>query len=197
MEILTGAGLAASSGLNAYIPLLVLGLLDRFTNVVTLPSGFAWLSNGWVLGILGVLLVLEVVADKIPAVDSVNDWVQTVVRPTSGGIVFGAGSASQTATVTDPASFFTSQQWVPIVVGVVTALAVHVVKATARPVANAASVGTAAPVLSTAEDASAVALSVAAVLIPVLVLVVLIVAAVGLGFLYRSFRRRRRARSVA
>ncbi|OMH32266.1 DUF4126 domain-containing protein [Tersicoccus sp. Bi-70] len=197
MEILTGAGLAASSGLNAYIPLLVLGLLDRFTGLVTLPSGFGWLSNGWVLGILGVLLVLEVVADKIPAVDSVNDWIQTVVRPTSGGIVFGAGSASQTATVTDPASFFTSQQWVPIVVGVVTALAVHVVKATARPVANAASVGTAAPVLSTAEDASALALSIAAVLLPVLVVVILIVAAVGLALLYRDFRRRRRARSAA
>ncbi|GGC90349.1 hypothetical protein GCM10011512_16600 [Tersicoccus solisilvae] len=197
MEILTGAGLAASSGLNAYIPLLVLGLLDRFTDLVHLPPGFAWLSNGWVLVILGVLLVLEVVADKIPAVDTVNDWIQTLVRPTSGGIVFGAGSASQTATVTDPASFFTSQQWVPIVVGVVTALAVHIVKATARPVANAASLGTAAPVLSTAEDASAIALSVAAVLLPVLVLVVLVVAAVGLGLLYRGFRRRRRARAAA
>lgn len=195
MEILTGAGLAASSGLNAYIPLLVLGLLDRCTDLVTLPPGFAWLADGWLLVILGVLLVLEVVADKIPAVDAVNDWIQTLVRPTSGGIVFGAGSASRTVTVTDPASFLTSQQWIPVAVGVVTALAVHVVKATTRPVANAASVGTAAPVLSTAEDASALALSVAAVLLPVLVAVILVVAAVGLALLYRAFRRRRRARA--
>ena len=52
--------------------------------------------------IVAVLLCVEVVADKIPALDSVNDAIQTVVRPTSGGIVFGAGTASQTAAVTDP-----------------------------------------------------------------------------------------------
>lgn len=36
MDILTGTGLAASAGLNAYIPLLTLGLLDRYTSVVNL-----------------------------------------------------------------------------------------------------------------------------------------------------------------
>jgi len=39
---------AASAGLNAYIPLMVMGLLARYTDVVDLPHGWAWLSNGWV-----------------------------------------------------------------------------------------------------------------------------------------------------
>ena len=99
MDFLTGTGLAASAGLNAYVPLLAVGLLDRFTSVVDLGPGYAWLSNGWVLAILGVLLLLEIVADKIPAIDSFNDMIQSIVRPTSGGIVFGSTAVSQIAGV--------------------------------------------------------------------------------------------------
>lgn len=190
-EVLTGAGLAAAAGLNAYIPLLAIGLLSRFTDLVSLPSGWAWLENGWVQLILGVLLVIEVIADKVPAVDTVNDWIQTIVRPASGGIVFGSGTAAQTATVTDPADFFTSNAWVPIVIGVLVALTVHVGKTAVRPAANVATAGLAAPVLSTAEDIFSAAMSVIALLLPVLVivgLVGLIVAVIGLT---RRMRRRR------
>ena len=68
MELLTGFGLATAAGLNAYIPLLALGLLSRFTDLVTLPHGWAWLENGWVM-IVAALLAVEIVADKIPALD--------------------------------------------------------------------------------------------------------------------------------
>ena len=85
MELLTGFGLATAAGLNAYIPLLALGLLSRFTDLVTLPAGWSWLENGWVMAIVAVLLVVEIIADKIPALDSVNDTVQTFIRPTAGG----------------------------------------------------------------------------------------------------------------
>mgnify|MGYP001006988220 CR=1 FL=1 len=77
VELFTGLGLATASGLNAYIPLLAMGLLGRFTNLVELPHPWAWLTNGWVIGIVAVLLVVEVVADKVPALDSINDttWI--------------------------------------------------------------------------------------------------------------------------
>lgn len=88
---MTGFGLASAAGLNAYIPLLAMGLLGRYTDLVNLPAGWSWLENGWVIGIVAILLAVEIVADKIPALDSVNDTVQTFVRPTSGGIVFGSG----------------------------------------------------------------------------------------------------------
>ncbi|HEX7428884.1 MAG TPA: DUF4126 domain-containing protein, partial [Mycobacterium sp.] len=152
MELLTGLGLATAAGLNAYIPLLALGLLSRFTDLISLPHGYAWLENGWVLTIVTVLLVVEIVADKIPALDSVNDAIQTFVRPTAGGIVFGSGTASQTAAVTDPGAFAQSGQWIPIVVGVVVALVVSLTKSAVRPAANVATAGVAAPVLSTFED---------------------------------------------
>jgi hypothetical protein len=196
LEALTGTGLAASAGLNAYIPLLTMGLLARFTGLIDLPSGWDWLADGWVIGILAVLLAVEVVADKVPVVDHVNDVVQTVVRPTAGGLAFGAGSASQTVTVSDPASFFGSHQWVPIAAGVLIALGVHGMKAMTRPVVNATTAGVGAPVASTAEDFSSVILSVLAILVPILVLLgigLLIIAAV---LLIRRRRQRRRIEGV-
>lgn len=190
MELLTGTGLATAAGLNAYIPLLVIGLLGRYTDLLELPKSWAWLENGWVILILIVLLAIEFVADKIPAVDSVNDVVQTLVRPTAGGLAFAAGAGSETVMVQNPGDLFTQKLWVPIVVGLLIALTVHGAKATVRPVANVATVGLAAPVVSTAEDAASTGLSLAAIIIPILVIVLLIL----LIWLFIRWRRKRRWR---
>jgi hypothetical protein len=194
MELLTGFGLASAAGLNAYIPLLALGLLSRFTDLVTLPHGWAWLENGWVMTVVAALLIVEVVADKIPALDSVNDTIQTFVRPTAGGIVFGSGTAAQTSAVTDPGAFVHSGQWIPVAIGVITALVVSLTKSTVRPAANVATAGMAAPVLSTIEDVASVGLVFLAILVPVLVLV----AVVALVWaVVRIARRRRRSKAAA
>lgn len=192
LEALTGTGLAASAGLNAYIPLMVMGLLARYTDVVDLPHGWAWLSNGWVLVILGILLAVEVVADKVPVVDHMNDVVQTVVRPTAGGLAFGAGSAAQTVTVSNPGSFFGSHQWVPVAAGVLIALCVHGVKAAARPVVNVSTAGFGAPIVSTIEDFGSALMSVLAILMPILVLVGIALFA-WLAIVVVRRRRRKRA----
>ena len=190
---MTGFGLATAAGLNAYIPMLLMGLLARFTSLVSLPHGWTWLENSWVMGIVAVLLAVEIVADKIPALDSINDTVQTFVRPTAGGIVFGSGTAAQTAAVSDPAEFARTGQWVPVAIGVVTALVVHLTKTAVRPAANAATAGIAAPVLSTIEDFTSVGLSFIAILIPALVLVVMIALAWSAFWLLRRRRRRKHA----
>ena len=193
LELLTGTGLAVAAGLNAYIPLLVLGLAGRFLDFIELPAAWRWLENEWVLIIIGVLLVIELVADKIPAVDSINDWLQSIVRPASGGIVFGTGAATQTAAVTDPAAFFESNAWVPVVTGIVIALVVHAGKMLVRPAANALSAGAAAPALSTGEDIGAVLLSLFAILIPILVVVALVGMIVLVVAVFRRLRRQRRS----
>jgi len=192
LEALTGTGLAASAGLNAYIPLMVMGLLARYTDVVDLPHGWAWLSNGWVLVILGILLAVEVVADKVPVVDHMNDVVQTVVRPTAGGLAFGAGSGAQTVTVSNPGSFFGSHQWVPVAAGVLIALCVHGVKAAARSVVNVSTAGFGAPIVSTIEDFGSALMSLLAILMPILVLVGIALFA-WLAIVVVRRRRRKRA----
>ena len=196
MELMTGFGLASAAGLNAYIPLLSMGLLSRYTSLIHLPSGWAWLENGWVIAIVAVLLAVEIVADKIPALDSVNDSIQTFVRPTSGGIVFGSGTAAQTAAVADPAEFARTGQWVPVAIGVVTALVVHLTKTAVRPAANVATAGVAAPVLSTIEDFTSVALTFVAILIPALVLLILIAMAWAAFWLFRRRKRKRKQATV-
>ncbi|CAJ1498385.1 DUF4126 domain-containing protein [[Mycobacterium] burgundiense] len=190
-QLLTGLGLSTAAGLNAYIPMLMLGLLARFTEVVSLPSGWSWLENGWVLTIVAVLLVVEVIADKVPALDSINDTVQTFVRPASGGIVFGSGTAAETAAVADPGGWAQSGQWVPVLIGVVVALTVSLTKTAVRPAANVATAGVAAPVLSTIEDVTSIGLVFIALLLPLLVLVIL-AALIWCGWrLWRRIRSRR------
>src|SRR5690606_33900163 len=162
-------------------------------DAVTLPAGWEWLSNGWVLGILAVLLLVELVADKVPAVDSVNDVLQTAIRPTSGGLVFGAGSSADTLMVSDGLS--SDRGWVLIAVGVVIALIVHALKALTRPVLNAMTACLAAPLASTVEDMTSATMSLVALLIPVLVIV--FVPSLFLAFWWLLRRRRRRKAAAA
>jgi uncharacterized protein DUF4126 len=191
LAALTGIGLSASAGLNAWIPLLALGLLNRYTSLIMLPQPWHWLSNGWILTILFVLLAIEIVADKVPIVDSANDAVQTFIRPTSGGLAFGASSDAHTVTVSDPSAFLRGHEWVAVASGVVIALFMHVTKSTARPVVNALTLGTGAPVVSTAEDVTSAGLSVVAIVFPILVIVFLALIAYAFWRVRRRIRTRR------
>ncbi len=96
------AGLGWASGLRLYALIFTLGALDRFAGV-TLPGDLSVLSNVWVLGISGLLLLTEFFADKIPWLDSVWDSIHTFIRIPAGaalaGMVMGdQGSAMQIAT---------------------------------------------------------------------------------------------------
>ena len=108
--------------------------------------------------------------------------------------MFGSGTAAQTSAVADPGAFAQSGQWIPVAIGVVTALVVSSDETAVRPVANVATAGVAAPVLSTVEDVASVGLVFAAILLPVLVLVALVVLGVGRVRceIVRRARRRRR-----
>jgi hypothetical protein len=188
---LTGLGLSAAAGLNAYVPLLLVGLLARFTGVITLPAPYHWIQSGWALAVIALLLLAEVVLDKVAVVDHVNDLVQTLVRPTVGGVVFAATAAAERA---DASTWMQEHQWVGVLLGVAVAALVHAGKATARPLVNVSTVGVGTPVVSAAEDAASLGLSLVAVFLPVLVLVVLVLVAwAGFTLVRRARRRRRRA----
>ncbi|MEV5829943.1 DUF4126 domain-containing protein [Spirillospora sp. NPDC052242] len=190
LATLTGLGLSTAAGLNAYIPMLVVGLLARFTDLVRLPAEFGWLTNGWILAGLAVLLAAEVVLDKIPAVDTVNDAVQTLVRPAAGGAVFAATDAAERVDARiETSSFMQEHAWLGWVLGIVAALAVHAVKASVRPVIDGGTFGFGAPVVSTAEDTASLGMSLLAILAPIVALLLLLLT-VWTG--YRLLRRRRR-----
>ena len=96
------AGLGWASGLRLYALIFTLGALDRFAGV-TLPGDLSVLSNLWVMGISGLLLMTEFFADKIPWLDSVWVSIHTFIRIPAGAMLAGAvmgdqGSAMQIAT---------------------------------------------------------------------------------------------------
>ena len=160
MEILTALGLSIPAGLNAYIPLLAVSLAEHF-GWLDLAEPFGVLGEWWMIAIVGVLLVIELVADKVPVVDHINDVIQTFIRPAAGGVV--AVAAAGSATEVSP--------WLLVLAGVLLAGGVHAAKATTRPVVNATTGGAGAPVVSAAEDAGAIVMSAAAIAAPALVVV--------------------------
>ena len=84
--IMSAFGLSASAGLNAYIPLLVVGVIAHYTNWIRLTPPYDLLANPWILILVSLLLIVEMLVDKIPAVNHINDIIQTVFRPAAGAI---------------------------------------------------------------------------------------------------------------
>ena len=190
---LTATGLAAAAGLNACIPFLLIALLTRYTDLITLPASYQWIESWWAIGIGTVLLLVEVVLDKIPAVDSINDGIQTFIRPTMAGLL---SAATTSAAALDHSTWITEHPWVNIALGIVVAGLVHTGKATARPVVNAATVGVGAPLVSTIEDGTSLGLSLVAVFLPALVILALALLAAAMLWLWRRLRRRKRHRAA-
>jgi hypothetical protein len=182
MEIISGIlsafGLSASAGLNAYIPLLVVALLARYTDLLQLSAPWDSLTNGWIIALLVLLSLIEFFADKIPAVNHINDIIQSFVRPTAGAIVFAA--SAQVITDINPI--------LSLGAGLLVAGGVHAVKSLAvRPIVTATTAGIGDVPVSVAEDVISTVLSILSIVLPVLVLVTLIIMIVWL-----SSRRRRR-----
>jgi hypothetical protein len=160
-SIIGAFGLSAASGLNAYIPLLVVGLTARFTDWIKLSPPFDILANEWVIAVLVVLLGIEFFADKIPLVDHANDVIQTFVRPAAGAILFA--SEAHVITQMHPA--------VALILGLLVAFGVHATKAAARPLVTVSTGGVGNPVVSTAEDIASLGITLMAILAPILLLV--------------------------
>ena len=79
-------GLAWASGLRLYMTLFMAGALGRL-GWLELPSSLQVLESPWVLGVAGLLLVIEFMADKVPGVDSAWDAVQTFIRIPAGAVL--------------------------------------------------------------------------------------------------------------
>jgi len=183
MDILLGVfsafGLSASAGLNAYIPLLVVGVLAHYTDLIHLQAPWDLLANPWILIMLGLLLIIEMLADKIPVVNHVNDVIQTVVRPAAGAIAFAA--STNVIHGINPV--------LALACGLLVAGSVHLAKsAVVRPVVTATTAGAGNVPVSIAEDIASTAVSFLSVLVPVAIAV--LVAIVALILIWWWARRR-------
>lgn len=160
LGIFSAFGLSASAGLNAYIPLLAVALLGKFTNLIHLEEPWSALTSWWVIGLLLVLSLIEFFADKVPAVNHVNDVIQTFVRPAAGAIVFAASARA----ITDV------HPVLAMALGLMVAGSVHGVKTLAvRPAVTATTGGIGNTPVSMAEDAVSTVVSILSLVVPVLI----------------------------
>lgn len=177
-SIFSAFGLSASAGLNAYIPLLVVALLARFTDLIELNSPWNALESWWIIGLLVLLSAIEFFADKVPAVNHINDAIQTFVRPAAGAIVFAA-SAKVISEVHPVLS---------LAAGLLVAGGVHAVKSLAvRPAVTATTAGAGNVPVSILEDLISTLLSILSVVIPILVGSILILFTAWI--IWRMWRR--------
>ncbi len=180
--IFSAFGLSASAGLNAYIPLLVVSLLARFTDLLHLKEPWDALASWWMIAILVVLSLIEFFADKVPAVNHINDVIQSFIRPAAGAIVFAANANL----LTDISPVLS------LACGLFIAGGVHTVKSIAvRPAVTAATAGAGNVPVSILEDVLSTIISILSIIVPVVMVVILIVA-IAWWVSRRQERRRQR-----
>jgi hypothetical protein len=180
LSLVLGAGF--SSGLNLYATIATLGLLERF-GVIHLPPQLQILAHPIVLGVAGVLYVMEFLADKVPYVDSVWQAVHTFIRPPAAALLaFSATAAAPEA-----------WRWGAALLAGGIALTSHGTKASARAAANMSPEPLSNWALSFGEDVLAVWLTWFATAHPVVaIIVVSVLVVISLYLLYHLFHFLRR-----
>jgi len=152
-------GFSLAAGVNLYATVAVLGLASRY-GWVQLPEQFGVFDHPWIIGLAGVLYLVEFVADKIPWVDSIWDSIHTLIRPLGGALIAVAalGDASP------------ALQGLVALVGGTVAAGSHVTKAGTRVAANASPEPFSNWFLSLAEDAFVIGLSLVTLKFPLVAL---------------------------
>jgi hypothetical protein len=187
LALFLGVGLSASAGLNAFLPLLLLGAAARFHVVpgLALNGSFAWLTSDVALVVLIIASIIEIVADKVPAVDHALHAAGTVVRPLAATL-----AAASVLKGVDPAV----ASVVGLIIGAPTSLGFHALKSGTRVASSATTLGCANPVISLVEDCISFAIAVLSILLPLAVPLILAVVAFAA---WRLMRRTRQAATPA
>jgi hypothetical protein len=173
----TALGLSTAAGLNAYIPLLAVGLFSRYTDLFDLPAPWDHLGDPLVLSIVAIVGITDFIGDKVPIVDHVLHVFGMAVAPVVGGIL-----ALATADAVD------IEPGLAVVLGVAAALATQVGRTAARPAATATTAGAGNAMMSLGEDGASGTLSVTSVFWPVVAAALAVVVLVTAFLLWRKWR---------
>lgn len=178
-SFLAGWGGAASAGLNAYLPILILALADRFTATIDLGQPYDMISGPWGIVILLLLLPIELIADKIPGVDHASDLLHSAIRPAAAAFLMMA--------LTDERGHINAV--VALLIGLLTGAGVHAIKATTRPAITVSTGGVGNPLISMIEDVVVVIVIIVAIFAPLALIALLPLSAYAI---YRAYARMKR-----
>jgi len=173
-----GVGLACVAGLRAFVPLALLGLFARLGLIV--PPDILGLQIGWtVVLLLSALAVVEIVLDKVRALDPAFGYVMIPARAVAGAVLF--------ATMYEPGALLDAGTVPGLVAGGGIAALVAVLKVMLRPSSRTSSAGVSTAFLSAMEDVVVVLGGVVGLFLPFLPLLFV-------GFLLFFFNRIRKRR---
>ena len=181
-----------AAGVNLYATIALVGLAWR-SGWVALPPEYAVFGNLWVIGIASGLYLVELVADKVPWIDTLWDALHTFIRPIGGAALAVASLGDASPAVKIGAALL----------GGTVAAGSHFTKAGTRVVANTSPEPFSNWALSLLEDGFVVSLGLLALKFPVVALatslVIIAIIVTMASVLIRAFRRRfgRRAEAPA
>jgi hypothetical protein len=183
-------GSAWLSGINLYATVLTLGILQRF-GFVSFPGDLGYVSQNWVIAAAAALFLVQFVADKIPAVDSVWDVVHTFIRVPAGAVLAAAAFAH----------FDPRIRLLALLLGGGIALSSHTAKTATRVAANTSPEPFSNIALSLLGDAVAVGGSLLMAVHPLvwiaIVLVAVVFSALLIRWIFRGLKRLFRSASPA
>lgn len=162
---ISGLGLSTSAGLNAYLPLVLLGLAQQ-SGMVQLQGNVPETMTSWpAIMAFTILLLIEMTVDKIPGIDSGNDLISTVIRPAAGtALMFATTSGMNTQL--DPEMLAV----LSLIAGGGAAGSVHATKAVTRPAVTVSTGGLGNAAVSVIEDVISLALALFALVLPFIII---------------------------
>ncbi|EFH86261.1 DUF4126 domain-containing protein [Ktedonobacter racemifer] len=180
----SGIGLAFSSGINAYMPLLSYAIAARFFHLYKVNPDFAYITSDWFMIALAILALADLFADKIPGVDHVWDIIHTVVRPIAGALVAAAASGHTSGAALA----------IPLIVGGSIAGVTHATKATTRAASTVGTAGFLNIGISILEDIGMIISVILSLLAPTVMVVIVVLCLALFIFVGTKIAKRLRAR---
>ena len=165
LQIMLGICLSACAGLRAFLPLLIIGILQKM-GYLQVGQTFGWIGSNPALIVFGTATLVEIIGDKIPVLDHTLDSVGTFIKPIAGTILF-----STVILKIDPI--------LAVVLGIIAGGSiselVHLKKATVRGGSTALTAGVANPFLSVFEDLGALIGTAISIIAPILAFIMLLI----------------------
>jgi len=166
--------LTTTAGLRGFLTLFAAAVAAHY-HVIHPSPAFMWLGADGTVLVLGLFALLEMVADKMPAVYHALHAISFAVRPVAAAIL--VGGTVNTSSPGELAGLMAA--------GALNALVVHTSSATARAASSVATFGLANPAISIVEDVMAIASLVVTFAFPILAAILaflLVVTLIALGW---------------
>lgn len=183
-EIITaialGIGLSASTGFRVFIPMLVASIATNF-KILPTADNFYWLGSNVAMISFGVATIIEVLAYYIPLVDNLLD---TITTP----LAIVAGTLLMTSVLPIDSELL---RWIAgFIIGGGSAVTIQGGTVLTRLTSSKLTVGSANPVVSTAENVVALGSSIMTLFLPIFVAIIFLM--FGLFIFRKTYNKRAR-----